>query len=272
MIGRRAIAGLSLLTALVVCAFAAPNALAVQGTTAFTCMPVKEAAAFADEHCTKEAEGGEGWIHEEIKEDVFTKLSVTNNETMTKTVPSKFKATVDKKLFEAEATAFTGCAEGSSVENSTEGGVMKTKGTACGEFTNVTVTEPKKCAVKNNAIALEGSIWFGEVFINPFTKKEVMYLDFVPEAGLPLADFEVIGNECPIKGKKVEVTGHAATAELLTTSAREGSTVKFTTARTGLSLKVEGAKAEFEGTFTPRMDVDGGKPTNPITLTTSDEM
>jgi len=273
MIGRRAAIGLSLLCALALCAFAAPSASALQGTTAFTCKPEVEPGektkGFLDEHCTKTAEGAKvKFIHAAIAEEVFTKLSVTNNETTTKNVTSKFKAKVEKKLFEAEATAFTGCAEGSSVTNKLVGGKMKTDGTACGEFTGVKVTQPEKCSVPKNAIALEGSIWTGVALENPITKKDVMWLEFVPEAGLPLAEFEITGAECPLKGKKVQVTGSAATEELIPASPLDGATVKFTTKRTGLTLEVEKAPAEFEGTFTPRMWPEGGKPTNPITLTT----
>ncbi len=270
MIGRRAIVGLSLLTALVVCAFAAPNAMGLQGTTAYTCLPVEQAAAFADEHCTKDAEGGKGWIHQEIA-NVATQLSVTNNETLAKTIPSKLKATVGGMKFEAEASTFTSC-EGkkTTVLNSVVGEKMHVGGTYCGEFTGVVVKEPLKCEVSKKTIKLnEGGIWFDWVLENPITKKEEMWLEFEPAAGEPFATFEIIGGECPLKNKNVKVEGAAATDGLLPASPLPGATLKFTTKRTAVTLEVEGKPAEFEGAFTPRMLLEGEKATNPITVTTT---
>jgi hypothetical protein len=271
MIGRRAVIGLSLLCALVACAFAAPNAMAEKGTTAYTCKPetkpTEKTKGFEDEHCTKAVEGSKvNFVHEELPFENFTKLSVTNNETTSKSIPAKFKTTIEKKLFEAEATAFIGCAEGSSVTNRLNGfGEMTSSGTACGEFTGVTVKEPKKCSVPKNIITLEGAIWTGLV------ESAEMWLKFVPEAGLPLAEFEISGAECPLNGKKVEVAGWASTERLKAASPLDGATVKFTTKRTGMTLEAGGEVAEFEGTFTPRMWPEDGKPTNPIALTTTDK-
>jgi hypothetical protein len=271
MTGRGGIAGLSLLCVLALCAFAAPNAMALKGTTAYTCQPVKAGATFSDEHCTKGVGGGEGWIHAEIANGVETPLTVTNNETAAKTVPAKLKAEVDKEAFEAEASAFTDCGEKAArVKNSVAGKNMKVSGLFCGEFTGVVVKKPAECDVAKKAIKLEGGIWFGQVLVNPFGK-EAMWLEFVPEAGLPLATFEITGAKCPLNGKKVEVTGAAPTDELFAGSPLVGATVKFTTKRTGLVLEANGAPAEFEGTFTPRMLLEGGKATNPITVTTTEE-
>jgi hypothetical protein len=57
MYGRRAVVGLSLLCALVFCAFAAPSAQALKGTTITTCKQVGSGATFQDEHCTKQTMG-----------------------------------------------------------------------------------------------------------------------------------------------------------------------------------------------------------------------
>jgi hypothetical protein len=272
MTGRRAIVGLSLLTALVVCAFAAPNASALQGTTAYTCMPVKMAAAFSDEHCTKEAEGGEGWIHEEIAANVKTHLSVTNNETMAKTIPSKFKATVGGVKFEAEASGYLSCeGEKTRVQNSEAGEQMFTGGLFCGEFTNVVVKEPANCEVQNKTIKLSNeNIWISHVVVNPETKKEEMWLEFIPEGGKLFATFEIVGKDCGIKNTKVKVEGTAETTGMFPTDKSDGATLKFTTKTTGETLKVGATPAEFEGTFTPRMLLQAEKNTNPITLTTTE--
>jgi hypothetical protein len=61
MIGRKALTGLSLLCALVFCAFAAPSAFAAtSGTTAVTCVPEGGAKDYSDAHCDNTAAGGPG--------------------------------------------------------------------------------------------------------------------------------------------------------------------------------------------------------------------
>jgi hypothetical protein len=65
MSGRKAIVGLSLLCALVFCAFGAATASAAGGSTAFTCVKGAASADFEDEHCDKGKVGG-GFGHVEI--------------------------------------------------------------------------------------------------------------------------------------------------------------------------------------------------------------
>src|SRR4029453_13229581 len=82
MTGRNAIVGLSLLCALVFCALAAPGAMAVNGTTAYECKPVKEGkTGFTDEHCTKAAEAGKASFEHVLIPEGSTSVSITNNET-----------------------------------------------------------------------------------------------------------------------------------------------------------------------------------------------
>ncbi len=282
MTGRRAIVALSLLCALVVCAFAAPNASALKGTTAYTCEPepdpTDKTAGFEDEHCTKAVTGTKAkWVHKEIPETTFTFVTATNNETAAKTVPAKFKTTVGGEVFEAEATAFQTCAGNKTYLINLTNFIkqMWVSGRYCGEFTKVTVTKPAKCSVAGGAIKTEeNGFWGTEVLVNKAGKEE-MYVEFkppvpkVPEEKTRFALFEIIGEECPLKNKKVEVTG-AARANVSTAATLDGATLKFTTADTGLTLKVGAEKAEFSGTFTPRMSEEvAGEELNPITLTTT---
>jgi len=277
MTGRGAIAGLSLLCVLALCAFAAPSATALEGTTAFTCKPEPKPTeltkGFEDEHCNKAAQGSKvKFIHKEIAEAVKTQLLVTNNETAAKTVTAKLKTTVEKKEFAAQAEAFTTC-EGkkTTVANLVFEEEMFTGGIFCGEYTKVTVTEPKNCSVLNNTIKLtDEGIWISEVKENPLTEKVEMWLEFKPPAGKPFATFEITGGkECPLDKKVVELTGTVETTGTFSTSPLDGATLKFNTKTSGETLKAGAEEAKFEGTFTPRMLLEGEGETNPIVLTTT---
>jgi len=278
MTGRRAIIVLLALSALVFCAFAAPNAMALKGTTAFTCKPVKkpgpEAKGFTDEHCTKEA-GGElvSFIHEEITPALPTGLTVTNNETTTTNVTAKFKSELGGMEFELEAPTFKSCI-GTWLAN--QGVAMFVGGKYCGEFTGVKVTKPAKCSVEKNTVELEKTgFWITEVKVNKEGKEE-MWAEFRPPIPEPeenvFTEFKFEGAECALKGKTVEVTGTARGNPTTKATPLDGATLKFTTGDTGKTLKVGAAKAEFSGTFTPRMSEEAaGEELNPITLTTTEK-
>ena len=89
MIGRRTTAGLTLLCALMFCAFAAQSALAQKGThatntTAFTCVKVgANKGDFKDEHCDEKVGEGKGsFAHKEFpKSKDTTTIEVTNEKT-----------------------------------------------------------------------------------------------------------------------------------------------------------------------------------------------
>jgi hypothetical protein len=275
MTRRRAVIGIALFCALALSALVAPNALALKGTTAFTCKPEPKPTSvtkgFTDEHCTKEAGGAlVSFVHEEIKEGVVTPLIATNTETGSKLNYPRFKSTIAGTEFELEAGGFWSCVDKTDVKNLNTAG-MFAGGKFCGEFFNVVVNKPAKCEVMNKAVVLDSrGTWLTEVKING--TKEEMRLEFYPRGAFetgPYATFELVGAECALKNQKIEVTGEPAYANVTTESKPDGATLQFTTAKTEEKLKVGENKAAFEGTFTPRMLPTVGQEENPIVLTTT---
>lgn len=267
MNSRRAIVGLTLLCALVF-AFAAQPAMAVQGTTALTCVHVELGAAFEDEHCTKDAEGGEGWIHEEISAGVETLATASNNETGSKVKSPGLSGTIEKVKFSLEAGSFKTCANKAFVENKQKAnGQMEAIGGFCGEFTGVKVTEPANCSVKNGEIKLNEKGRANTV-VKEVGEKEEMYIEFLPPEGKPFASFTFEGLKCVLKGVTAEVTGNAKANVTTELERRDGPTLRFQLAKT---LKVGGNEATFDGVFTVRMQAEVGIEENPIVLTTTEK-
>ena len=77
MTGRRAIAGLCMLSALLISAVAAQSAMAITGTTAFTCKEVTAGTGhFKGAHCKPSDAGtgvGANWDHEAVPQDTKQK-------------------------------------------------------------------------------------------------------------------------------------------------------------------------------------------------------
>jgi hypothetical protein len=264
MTGRRAVIGLSLLSALVFCAFAAPNAMALKGTTAFTCVHVLTGAQFAntDEHCAKPLGGlTEGFKHEEIAPNTKTKLIVSNTETGSKLSFPKFKSTIAGTEFELEAGG-TRSSLNSFMENKEVEKQMVITGEGGSEFYNVVVNKPAKCTVKNILINEKST---GTSVVNATE----MYGEVKAPAGGAFASFELEGAECALKGVKIEVKGSAKFNISKEEGHNDGATVNYTTAGTEGTLKVGAIAAKFEGTTTPRMQPEVGKEENPISATTT---
>lgn len=282
MTGRRAIVGLTLLSALIVCAFAAPNAMAVQGTTAYTCKPEPNPGAgtkgFKDEHCTEAVTGTKAnWVHEEIKPDTKTEVTATNNETTTKVSPSKLKFAYKEVDIELESGTFQTCAKGTDLENFVdEEGQMRVGGYLCGEFTKVVlVKKPAGCVLKGATISVNPATGYLSYAVKVFAE-ERMHIMFNPEG----ESFATFTFEKCTNGEfdgAYQVVGVApANLRQVTDPVLDGSTVNFTTAFTGLVLEVIGpglddpaSPAKFEGKFTPRMEAVEGKQGNPISSTTT---
>jgi hypothetical protein len=89
MIGRKAIVGLSLLCALMFCAFAAQGAQAAKGTTAVTCVKVGGTlGGFTDAHCAKEG-SGEFALQDTITAGTKTAITGSNAKTEANTTAAK---------------------------------------------------------------------------------------------------------------------------------------------------------------------------------------
>jgi hypothetical protein len=116
MNGRGAAIGLSLCCALIFCAFAAPSATALKGTTAYECKPVKEGAmGFTDEHCTNAAEKGKASFEHVLIPAESTKVTIINHETKTSPIV-KMKASLAGAKVELQANKASACA-GTAVKN-----------------------------------------------------------------------------------------------------------------------------------------------------------
>jgi|ERR1043166_350620 hypothetical protein len=279
MTGRRAVIGLALLCALVLGAVTAPNAGAAvaNGTTAWTCTeeakPNDKSVGFSDEHCTVAATGTNvKFVHKEIPETFPNFVSATNSST-TKSVPAKLKGTIGEVAWEVEALGYSTCEKGATLFNLTSFATkqMLANGRYCGEFSEVKVNKPANCSVEKNKIGtLVGALWTTKVEINK-AGEEQMWVEFEaePPGKLVIAKFELLGAACALKNKVVEVTGSAKANVQNEKGGLLGSTLNFTTKTTGETLKANGAKAEFEGEFTPRMAEEEN--TDPIALTTKKE-
>lgn len=276
---RGTIIGLVMLCAASVCAAVVPASAsaAAHGTTAFTCTPEPKPNAgsvgFSDEHCKVAATGTNvKFVHKTITTIAPDFVSATNSGT-TETIPAKMKGSIGGVAWEAEAGGYTTFENGATLANLTSGVTkqMFADGRYGGEFNEVHITNPANCSVKNNRIeTLLGALWTTKVEINKAGEEE-MWVEFEaePPGKTVIAKFELQGATCALKGKNVEVTGSAKANVQNEKGGLLGSTLTFTTKTTGETLKANGAKAEFEGTFTPRLDE--GEETDPIALTTLKE-
>ena len=263
----RATIGLLLLSALVLCAFAAPNAMATpNGTWAFRCIHTNPSGEeFSDEHCKSAQTGQSGFTEMVITAETKTEITTTNSSTEGKVVNPKLKGVVAGVAFELEASSFMSCESKTTVENVWNGsGQPEATGAFCGEFTGVVVNKPAKCEIEKSAVKLleNGT---GRTVVK--SEPPEMYVELNPPTGKPFSEFTFVGGECPLKNIKVPVTGSSVIANLSTTlSQNDRATLTFTTLQTGKTLKAGSNKAEFEGTFTSR-GVSAEEP--PITLTTT---
>jgi len=254
MIGRRAVVGLSLICALVLCAFAAPGASAA-GTTAFTCVEKKE-GDFSDAHCDDKVEPGKGTFgHVEIKAGEKTEFEGTNAKTSGKTndaAPAMLTGVSGgvAVTIECKKVASTG-----TIENK-EGPPMSVAGTKIvAEYSECTVQKPAKCKVKE-------PIKTNELTSATEINATEMFVKFTPPAGKPFVEITLEGAECAIKGT-FPVEGSAAGTGA--SNSGEGATLVFTEPMTATTLKFGGQAATFSATETIKMKGGG----NPIDATTT---
>jgi hypothetical protein len=282
MIGRRAIVGLSLLSALLFCAIAASSAsAATSGTTAFTCVENPEGKGdFVDPHCTTPEPNKEGaYTHKAIsKNPTFFTLS-NNPSTITSTEANH--ATLKGVLggIASEITCATVHGHG-TLENKLSGEAHSVVGSGIVEYTNCTMPKPvtaevppkERCKVKE-PIKFEATSTTKE-------KGAEMGVLFSPKEGktfVKLAFENGPGGGCPVAGKEVAVTGSAEATPSGTSEGR-GATLVFTkemtkgtkcetAEQTGVCLG--GQVAEFTSTIVFQMTATTeGSAENPITLTT----
>src|SRR5262249_7594656 len=155
MIGRKALAGLSLLCALAFTAFSAASAsAATSGTTAFTCVDTStenpaNVGDYTDAHCdTTGTEHSSRYAHRALAANPTEHVVSTNAGTANNTMEST------KSILEATVGGIVTKLEGATVsssgtlENVLEGEEHKIKGSGITiTYTGVTVANPANCKV-----------------------------------------------------------------------------------------------------------------------------
>jgi hypothetical protein len=261
MIGRKTVIGLSLLCALVFSAFAASSAMAVNGTTAFTCVEKSElGAGFSDAHCKTAVPSGAKFIHVEIKQDEETIFHATNAKTNSTTTGAEPAILKGSPLgIETEISCSTVTSHGkitnrlnATKEHRIEGSVITIKYTGC------KVTKPAGCVIPKEEILVEG--------IKATTEGQEMNVKYSPEVGTTFVTitFEKCTN--PLANGKHEVKGTAraqpegATLVFNHNTITNEKTLEFFGANTGLEGKITISQAE--------KTEETAKTGNPITTTT----
>jgi hypothetical protein len=272
MIGRRAIVGLSLLSALLLCAFAAQSAsaAAAKNTTAVTCVENGGAKDFSDAHCDTAVTPGTGKFgHVAIENGKATTITVTNEKTASETkgaAPTILKGTVFG--VKNEITCNTVKGEG-SLTNEEVGKEHKVKGSVTANFTSCTVNKPSGFGCKVKEPITVKSNTEGVEELQGAKEKEKgekgteMGLEFKPTEGETFSSVVIEG--CFLAGT-FKTTGTAiGTGTPAPNAKHSGATNIFTNAMTKETLKLSGNPAEVSSSTTVTMSGGG----NPIALTTT---
>jgi pectate lyase len=264
MIGRRAIVGVSLLSALLFCAFAAQSAsaAAAKNTTVVTCKPGNPVGwGFTDAHCTKPTTGPAVQFYHLVDLPPIV-VTVTNAKTANETTeaaPTILKGTVFG--VKNEITCKTVAGEGSLTNSEPVSKEHRLTGTVTVKFTSCTVNKPsgfgckvkEPITVKSNVEGVEG-LGAG---------KNEMGLEFKPTEGEVFNEITIEG--CFIAGT-FKTTGTAiGTGSPAPTEKFSGTTNIFTNAMTKETLKLAGNPAELSSSAT----VQGASGTDPVALETT---
>jgi hypothetical protein len=292
MIGRRAIAGLSLLSALLFCAFAAQSALATEtkpaGTTAFTCVEVVS-GDFADAHCDNQT-GGK-FAHVSIAKNTATPLAANNEKVTGEKTENKEPAVLKSKVAGASATITCEKVKNTTENNPETGkplsyientepsaGVHRLGGTATTDFTECVVTELAHCVVTEPIVSksiFEGVQEFTREKVNvkgPKEEEKPMGIKFSEDKSQPFAVIEFknkTGEKCALNEKKFNVTGSVIATSGPGTEAKQdnkwgGATLAFTPKFNMETLFLGPEPAEFSTIITPKNAESG----NTISTTT----
>ncbi len=255
----------SLLSALLICAFAAQSASAAVAvnTTTVTCVKGKGDLDFLDEHCDEKVEKGKGSFgHEAIAGGTKTTVSVTNAGTQNGTkeaAPTIIKGTVFG--VKHEITCQTTSGEGSLTNSEPVVKQHKVTGTVTINYTSCTVNKPAGfgCEVKQ-PITLKSNV---EGVEGLGAGKNEMGLEFKPAAGETFEEITIAN--CVFAGTS-KITGIAiGTGTPKPTEKHGGATYVFTNAMTKETLKWAGNSVEISGSTTVTMSGGG----NPVALTTT---
>jgi hypothetical protein len=240
MTGRRITAGLSVLCALVFCAFSVSSASAA-GTTAFTCVPNGGLKDFSDADCSSAVEPGTGSFgHVALTPKTSTKVELNSVASTT----AKLMGTVGGITTTLTATGFK--SKNTTCENTEVESRMVQKCVGEGEYTGVSVSEgPPGCKVVSTTVK--------QLSTESVTKE--MEVNFKPTS-TTFAEFTFESCNTPGLNVTYKVIGTA-------NGIPSGANLGFTEASTS-SLKFAGQPAFFIASLTAKME--GG---NPLSLTTT---
>jgi hypothetical protein len=276
MIQRRAVVGISLLSALLFCALAAQSASAAKAvnTTAVTCVKVSGTGDFNDEHCdSPNAEKKGNFTHEAVPLNETKKVDATNQKVTNGTKdhePVLLRGKIGLTKLEVSCTKFETDTSNSFVHNvETESKKHTMTGNGTAVISECTVLQPAKCTIKQ-PIRPEAT-FFGVEGLGAGANE--MGVEFVgSKAEETFAEITLEGAECASKGKTFKVKGSVIgtsgpTTESSQTNKYSGATIVFTPKKEMEKLKVGVESAEVEVIVTPTGTGGGAHPI-PITTTT----
>ncbi|HEX6666851.1 MAG TPA: hypothetical protein VF081_09680 [Solirubrobacterales bacterium] len=257
----RTIAGLCMLCALLVSAFAAQSAVAISGTTAFTCVKGGGDKSLRGEHCLTTGEAAKEYGHVAIAQDKQTEMIATNSQTANNTASSsliRLKSTIGGVPVEFTAAGITGVGwlENKVAANGEH--YTHSKGTIT--FTGVEVKSPSGCQVTTHKEDGSGSEE-GEVGVihtrelTGTTEGQGDLFKYGAADGGAYANFWLTcGGKFPACEGTVQITGNVKATPVGATStlSHEATTVQNT-------LKVKGTKAGVEGALTISAREQGSK-------------
>ncbi len=271
MIRRRAMAGLALLCALLLSAFAAQSASAIvvihaTNTTSVTCLAGGGNLDFSDAHCDNKVTAGTGSFgHQAISAGTKTAVDITNNKTKNNTTEAEPAVLTTSHLgVNIEITCETVGSEGSSVENVEKEGKHTFFTFVIIKFSKCKVVKPLNCTVKEpivttaNGKGVEGLKFEAE--------EKGMGVEFTAPEGKNFAEISFEGEKCTFKGKTFPVTGSTVatgTPEPTQATKHSGATSVYRILIFD-TLKFSTSNADFTGKFTTNMSGGG----SPIALTT----
>lgn len=282
MVKHRAAIGLSLLSALVFCAFAAQSASAAvaKNTTAFTCIPEPNGKGdFEDAHCDKTHPKKEGKFTHSLITNAKTLVDSSNQKVTNETKnsePAVFKGTVFTLPFQIECSEVTATSELSNEEPAAKEHKIKFAKNVY-NFSKCTASKPAKCTAPKEPIIGEASGEGVEGLEGPKGEANAMGIEFKgskAEEGFVEITFPKASNpECPIAEKPFVISGSMIATSGPTTESGQngkesGATLVFTPKFKMQLLRVSLATAEFSTILTPTM-TNGTTTENPISTTTT---
>lgn len=260
MIGRRAVVGLSLLSALLFCAFAAQSASAAvsTNTTMYTCITAPGNGDFEDAHCDKRHPEKKGnFTHELIP------LNTTTEVAAEQTTNAVLKSKVGLTATEITCTVTKNNAAESLSHNVDNAGKHELTGVVVTEFKTCTVNKPAKCTVKEPIVSRAKVVGVEKLGAGANEMGAELKGSGEEET---FAEITFEGAECSLKGKTFKVKGSViGTSPIGNTiePKHTGGTAVFSPEKEMEKLKLGVEVAEFTVTVTQKMAGGGA-----ITATT----